>query len=168
MHRGRCGKVDDDHGLRLIVGRIVVDLEPGEPFLAVGPGIAQINRAFGSTRLADVRPSQGKAWKANLKADGYADSTVYATYRRFAQIMADAVHDGVKATDFDLDDIAAIALAGEIPVLAALDSAESLDARERGVAMKPSIRPWLSSVAETRTGAGGSSSKSFSRPDVCR
>ena len=57
--------------------------------------IAQINRAFGSTRLADVRPSQVKSWTANLKAEGYADSTVYATYRRFAQIMGDAVQDGI-------------------------------------------------------------------------
>ena len=57
--------------------------------------IAQINRAFGSTRLADVRPSQVKAWTAKLKAEDYADSTVYATYRRFAQIMGDAVQDGI-------------------------------------------------------------------------
>jgi integrase len=57
--------------------------------------IAQINRAFGSTRLADVRPSQVKAWTAQLKAEEYADSTVYATYRRFAQIMGDAVQDGI-------------------------------------------------------------------------
>ena len=57
--------------------------------------IAQIDRAFGSTRLADVRPSQVKAWTAKLKAEGYADSTVYATYRRLAQIMGDAVQDGI-------------------------------------------------------------------------
>jgi len=46
-------------------------------------------------RLADVRPSQVKAWTAQLKAADYADSTVYATYRRFAQIMGDAVQDGI-------------------------------------------------------------------------
>ena len=57
--------------------------------------IGQINRAFGSMRLTDVRPSEVKAWTAKLKAEGYADSTVYATYRRFAQIMGDAVHDGI-------------------------------------------------------------------------
>jgi integrase len=57
--------------------------------------IALINKAFGSTRLTDVRPSQVKAWTAQLKAEGYADSTVYATYRRFAQIMGDAVQDGI-------------------------------------------------------------------------
>jgi len=57
--------------------------------------IAQINKAFGSTRLADVRPSQVKAWTAQLKAEEYADSTVYATYRRLAQIMGDAVQDGI-------------------------------------------------------------------------
>lgn len=57
--------------------------------------VAQINRAFGSHRLADVRPSQVRAWTAQLKSEGYADSTVYATYRRFAQIMGDAVQDGI-------------------------------------------------------------------------
>ena len=57
--------------------------------------IAQINKGFGPMRLADVRPSQVKAWTAQLKAAEYADSTVYATYRRFAQIMGDAVQDGI-------------------------------------------------------------------------
>lgn len=57
--------------------------------------IAQIVKAFGPMRLADVRPSQVKAWTASLKAEGFADSYIYATYRRFAQIMGDAVHDGI-------------------------------------------------------------------------
>jgi integrase len=56
--------------------------------------IAQINLAFGPMRLADVRPSQVRAWTANLKGE-YADSTVYAIYRRFAQILGDAAHDGI-------------------------------------------------------------------------
>ena len=54
----------------------------------------RLNKAFGSMRLADVRPSPVEAWTAQLKAADYADSTVYATYRRFAQIMGDAVQDG--------------------------------------------------------------------------
>lgn len=41
----------------------------------------------------------------------------------------------LRATDFDLDHVSAIADAAEIPVLAALDSAQSLDPRERGVAL---------------------------------
>lgn len=57
--------------------------------------IKHIVRAFGPMRLADVRPSQVKAWTAKMKSDGLADSTVYATYRRFAQVMGDAVHDGI-------------------------------------------------------------------------
>ena len=57
--------------------------------------IAAINKAFGSSRLADVRPSQVKAWTASMKAAGYADSTIYATYRRLAQVMGDAAHDGL-------------------------------------------------------------------------
>jgi integrase len=57
--------------------------------------IAIINKEFGSQRLADVRPSQVKAWTAELKTSGRATSYVYAIYRRFAQIMGDAVHNGI-------------------------------------------------------------------------
>ena len=60
-----------------------------------GVHIKHIVKAFGRMRLADVRPSHVKAWTASMRADGLADSTVYATYRRFAQIMGDAVHDGI-------------------------------------------------------------------------
>jgi len=59
--------------------------------------IAQIVKAFGPMRLADVRGSQVKAWTARLKASGLADSYVYATYRRLAQVMGDAVEDGIMA-----------------------------------------------------------------------
>ncbi len=59
--------------------------------------IAQIVKAFGPMRLADVRGSQVKAWTARLKASGLSDSYVYATYRRLAQIMGDAVEDGIMA-----------------------------------------------------------------------
>lgn len=54
-----------------------------------------IRAAFGPMRLGDVRPSHVKAWTAAMKAEGKADSYVYATYRRFAQVMGDAVHDGL-------------------------------------------------------------------------
>ncbi|MGY1730643.1 tyrosine-type recombinase/integrase [Geodermatophilus sp. SYSU D01045] len=57
--------------------------------------VAQIVREFGSLKLADVRPSQVKAWTVKLRAEGYADSYVYALHRRLAQIMGDAVLDGV-------------------------------------------------------------------------
>jgi integrase len=57
--------------------------------------VRQIVKAFGPMRLGDVRPSQVKAWTARMKADGLSDSYVYATYRRLAQIMGDAVHDGL-------------------------------------------------------------------------
>jgi len=59
--------------------------------------IAQIIKAFGPMRLADVRGSQVKAWTARLKASGLSDSYVYATYRRLAQVMGDAVEDGIMA-----------------------------------------------------------------------
>lgn len=59
--------------------------------------IKLINAEFGAQRLAEVRPSQVKAWTAKMKADGRATSYVYAVYRRFAQVMGDAVHDGLIA-----------------------------------------------------------------------
>ncbi|MFK5645100.1 tyrosine-type recombinase/integrase [Ornithinimicrobium sp. LYQ121] len=55
--------------------------------------IALINLEFGGMRLHSVKPSHVKRWTSKLQADGRAPSYVYAVYRRFAQIMGDAVHD---------------------------------------------------------------------------
>ncbi|WP_424923767.1 hypothetical protein [Arthrobacter woluwensis] len=57
--------------------------------------IKHIEHAFGSRQLNSIRPSEVRAWTAKLKADGLADSTVYATHSRFAQIFSEAVHDGL-------------------------------------------------------------------------
>lgn len=54
-----------------------------------------IREAFGPQPLGSVRPSAVKAWTAGLAAQGYEPSYIYATYRRFAQVMGDAVHDGI-------------------------------------------------------------------------
>ena len=56
--------------------------------------IKHITAAFGSRRLSTIRPSDVKAWTVTL-SQTLAPSTVYAVYRRFAQIMGDAVHDGI-------------------------------------------------------------------------
>ncbi|GAA3703443.1 site-specific integrase [Terrabacter ginsenosidimutans] len=53
-----------------------------------------IRQEFGDRRLGDIRPSEVKAWVARL-GEKYADSTRYAIYRRFSQVMSDAVHDGL-------------------------------------------------------------------------
>lgn len=53
--------------------------------------------AFGPMQLSAVKPSQVKAWTARLKAEGRADSYVYALHARLSQLMSDAVHDGVIA-----------------------------------------------------------------------
>jgi len=45
--------------------------------------------------LSSVRPSQVKAWTAKLAAGDMEASYVYALHSRLAQILADAVHDGV-------------------------------------------------------------------------
>nr|WP_213572463.1 site-specific integrase [Rhodococcus sp. USK13] len=59
--------------------------------------IAQITSEFGAMHLAGVRPSQVKAWTSRLKADGFAESYVYALHSRLSQILGDAVHDGLLA-----------------------------------------------------------------------
>ena len=56
-----------------------------------------IRQEFGSVALSAVRPSHVKAWTAKLKAEGRADSYVYALHSRLSQILSDAVHDGVIA-----------------------------------------------------------------------
>lgn len=53
-----------------------------------------IRARFGPVKVADVRPSDVKAWTVAL-GETYVDSTRYAIYRRFAQVMGDAVHDGI-------------------------------------------------------------------------
>lgn len=53
-----------------------------------------ISAEFGSRRLGDIRPSEVSSWVARL-GETYADSTRYAIYRRFAQVMGDAVQDGL-------------------------------------------------------------------------
>lgn len=57
--------------------------------------IALIKAEFGDTPLAAVRPSHVRSWTAKLAEQGRAQSYIYATYRRLAQLMADAVHDGI-------------------------------------------------------------------------
>ena len=50
---------------------------------------------FGPMPLSAVKPSAVRNWTAKLKAEGKADSYVYALHRRLSQVMADAVHDGM-------------------------------------------------------------------------
>jgi integrase len=57
--------------------------------------IKLINKEFGPLPLSAVRPSMVKAWTARMTTEGSAKSYVYAVYRRFAQIMGDAVQDGI-------------------------------------------------------------------------
>ena len=56
--------------------------------------IKHIKAEFGGRKLSSVRPSDVKSWTVTL-SQSLAQSTVYAVYRRLAQIMADAVHDGI-------------------------------------------------------------------------
>lgn len=57
--------------------------------------IAVIRKTFGSMQLSTVRPSHVRAWTAQLRGEGRADSYVYALHARLAQLFSDAVHDGI-------------------------------------------------------------------------
>lgn len=57
--------------------------------------LALIVQHFGDMPLSAVRPSHVRSWTAKLRNDGYADSYVYALHARLAQVMSDAVHDGI-------------------------------------------------------------------------
>ncbi len=57
--------------------------------------VARINDHFGARRLDSIRPSDIKSWLAGLRGEGLADSYVYALHARLAQVLSDAVHDGV-------------------------------------------------------------------------
>lgn len=57
--------------------------------------INRIVAKFGARSLASIRPSEVRSWMAELKAEGLADSFVYALHRRLAQLYTDAVHDGI-------------------------------------------------------------------------
>lgn len=59
--------------------------------------IAVIVEHFATMPLGSVRPSHVKGWTAKLRAEGRADSYVYALHSRLAQVMSDAVHDGIIA-----------------------------------------------------------------------
>jgi integrase len=57
--------------------------------------VKQIEAEVGHLPLSSLRPSQVKTWVAKLQADGLADSYIYALHSRLAQVLADAVHDGL-------------------------------------------------------------------------
>jgi hypothetical protein len=54
-----------------------------------------IKEHFGAVPLASVKPSDVRGWTAQLKAEGRADSYVYALHARLSQLLSDAVHDGI-------------------------------------------------------------------------
>jgi integrase len=60
-----------------------------------GVHVAQIKTEFGDMPLGAVRPSHVKAWTSRLCGEDAAASYVYALHGRLAQIMGDAVHDGI-------------------------------------------------------------------------
>jgi integrase len=57
--------------------------------------LRRIEAEFGHMALSAVRPSHVRSWVARLKADGFAQSYVYALHSRLAQVLGEAVTDGV-------------------------------------------------------------------------
>lgn len=57
--------------------------------------IKKINARFGNRTLSSIRPSEIKSWVAELQDAGLAKATVRAAHQRFAQILDDAVLDGI-------------------------------------------------------------------------
>lgn len=60
--------------------------------------VQRIVTRFGPRQLIDIRPSDVKQWTKELADEGLKESTVYSIYRRFAQILGDAVNDGLIPT----------------------------------------------------------------------
>jgi integrase len=59
--------------------------------------IRRIVMEFGQYPLGSIRPSQVRAWMARLREENLETSYIYALHARLAQIMNDAVHDGLLA-----------------------------------------------------------------------
>jgi len=59
--------------------------------------VGRIKAEFGRWRLAAVKPSDVREWITRLQSEGLEQSYVHALHRRLAQIMEDAVHDGIIA-----------------------------------------------------------------------
>jgi len=60
-----------------------------------GVHLKHIKEHFGAVPMASVKPSDVRGWTAQLKAEGRADSYVYALHARLSQLFSDAVHDGI-------------------------------------------------------------------------
>lgn len=59
--------------------------------------IRRIVMEFGPYPLGSLRPSHIRSWMTRLGDEGLEDSYVYALHARLAQILNDAVHDGLLA-----------------------------------------------------------------------
>jgi integrase len=59
--------------------------------------VRKIMQEFGPYPVGSLRPSQIRAWITRLREEGLKDSYIYALHARLAQIMSDAVHDGLIA-----------------------------------------------------------------------
>lgn len=54
-----------------------------------------IRAHFRDAPLSAVSPSDVRAWTAKLRAEGCADSSIYALHSRLRELFTDAVQDGL-------------------------------------------------------------------------
>ncbi|MDX6310075.1 MAG: hypothetical protein QOI06_3121 [Nocardioidaceae bacterium] len=57
----------------------------------------RIKSGLGSLPIGAVKPSHVRSWTAGLRDEGLSDSYIYVLHSRFAQVMTDAVQDGIIA-----------------------------------------------------------------------
>jgi len=57
--------------------------------------INRIVQEFGEYPIGSLRPSQVKSWITRLQSEELKTSYIYALHSRLAQIMTDAIHDGL-------------------------------------------------------------------------
>jgi len=57
--------------------------------------VNRIVQEFGDYPIGSLRPSQVKSWITRLQSEELKASYIYALHARLAQIMTDAIHDGL-------------------------------------------------------------------------
>lgn len=56
--------------------------------------VVRIKKHFGVRKLREIKPSDVRQWIVAMRADGLAESTIYALHARLVQIYNEAIEDG--------------------------------------------------------------------------
>ncbi|WP_427385242.1 hypothetical protein [Janibacter sp. G56] len=63
-----------------------------------------IRAEFDAVRLSAVKPSDVRAWCAKLKAEGRADSYVYALHARLEELQGEEAEQAAKGLELPYED----------------------------------------------------------------